>query len=62
MGIGWTELLVIILLVVLVFGARRIPEVGNNLGAGIRNFRKAMRGESEEKKSPPEDKPSETPK
>jgi len=43
--IGIPELLVIALLVVVLFGSRRIPEIGRGLGEGIRSFRDAFRGE-----------------
>lgn len=42
---GWTEILVVALLLILLFGARRIPETMRGLGEGIRGFRQAMRGE-----------------
>jgi len=38
-----TELLIILLIVVLLFGARRIPELARGLGEGIRNFRSSMK-------------------
>ncbi len=47
------ELLVILAIVFVLFGASRIPEAGKALGAGIRNFKKALAGEvdlEEEKK------------
>ena len=43
--LGFPELLVIVLLAVLLFGSRRIPEIARGLGEGIRNFRQAVRGE-----------------
>jgi sec-independent protein translocase protein TatA len=46
--IGTTELLLIGLLVVLLFGAGRIPELGKGLGLGIRRFKKAVRDEPED--------------
>ncbi len=48
-SIGWWEIIIIILIVVLIFGARKIPELGKSLGEGIRNFRKSVKGETEEK-------------
>ncbi len=42
MGIGWQEILLILLIVLLFFGARRIPEIAKGLGKGVREFRKAM--------------------
>lgn len=49
-SLGWPEILVIILLVVLLFGARKIPDIGKGIGEGIRNFKKAFRADSEEEK------------
>ena len=40
-GIGIQELLVILVIVVIIFGARKLPEVGAGLGKAIRNFRRA---------------------
>ena len=40
---GGSELILILLLVLLLFGAKRIPEVAQNLGKGIREFKKSMR-------------------
>lgn len=47
-GIGFPELLIIAGLVVLIFGARKLPQIGAGLGEGIQNFRKAMKGQGEE--------------
>jgi sec-independent protein translocase protein TatA len=41
-GIGSQELLVILLVVLLLFGGKRIPEIARSLGGGLRDFRKAM--------------------
>jgi len=43
-SIGFTELLFIFLIVVVLFGASRIPEIGRGLGSGIQNFKSAMKG------------------
>lgn len=40
-GIGMTELLIILLIVVVLFGAKRLPEIGGGIGKAIRNFKKA---------------------
>ena len=40
-GIGTHELLMIFLLIVVIFGAKRLPEIGRGLGRAIRDFRKA---------------------
>jgi len=41
-GVGTQELLVILLVVLLLFGGKRIPEVARSLGAGLRDLRRAM--------------------
>lgn len=47
----FSELIVILLIVVVLFGAAALPKIGKGLGDGIREFKKAMKGE-EEKNSP----------
>ena len=49
MGIGIPELIVIVLLIILMFGASRLPEIGRGLGKGIRNFKDATREGSEDR-------------
>lgn len=50
--VGLPELLLILLIVVIIFGARRLPELGKGLGEGIRNFKRGLGGkDSEDKKS-----------
>ncbi|GMV52908.1 MAG: twin-arginine translocase TatA/TatE family subunit [Chlorobi bacterium] len=52
-GIGAPELILIILLVVVLFGARKIPELMRGLGSGIKEFKKAASGQDEtEEKAP----------
>lgn len=58
-GIGTTELVVIFLILLLVFGARKLPEIGSGIGKGIRNFRgslKETKKEIESTKDEPEHK------
>ena len=50
---GLTELLIILVVILLVFGAKRLPEIGSSLGRGIRTFKSAVTGE-EEKEEPSE--------
>lgn len=42
MGMGAQELLLILLVVLMLFGARRLPELARGLGQGLQQFRKAM--------------------
>jgi sec-independent protein translocase protein TatA len=42
-----TEILIIILVAALIFGAGRLPQIGDALGRSIRNFKKGMKGENE---------------
>ena len=42
-GLGWTEMLLIVLVIVVMFGAKRLPEIGSGLGEAITNFKKAMK-------------------
>ena len=43
MQLGWGELVVILMLVVLIVGARRLPEIGRAAGEAIREFQRALR-------------------
>jgi sec-independent protein translocase protein TatA len=42
---GWGEMLLVAVVIILLFGARKLPELGRGLGEGIRSFRNAMKGE-----------------
>lgn len=46
-GIGIQELLVILAICVLIFGARRLPEIGSGLGRAIKNFKSGVSGQDE---------------
>ena len=47
--LGIPELLIILLVIMLIFGAKRLPEIGSSLGKGIRTFKSSVTGEDEEK-------------
>ena len=47
-GIGMPELLVILVIVLVIFGAGKLPQIGEGLGKGIRNFKKATTKEPDE--------------
>jgi len=62
-GIGAQELLLILLIILLLFGARKIPEIARGLGKSVAEFKKGAReiedeikGEEQEKSPPPEEK------
>lgn len=56
MSIGFTEVLVILLVVLVLFGGGRIGAIGKGLGEGIRNFKKGISGDDSEDE-PPKDPP-----
>lgn len=45
--IGLPELLIILVIIILIFGANRLPEIGRGIGKGIRNFKDATKEEDE---------------
>lgn len=47
-NLGVSELIIILIIVVLLFGTRKLPELGKGLGSGIRNFKSAMNGSQQE--------------
>lgn len=57
--VGPMELLLIVLIVVIIFGAKKLPELGKSLGEGIINFKKSVSKPDEEDKAADEnEKPS----
>ena len=46
-----TQLLIILLIIVLLFGAKKIPELAKGLGSGIKNFKKAVKEDEEDNPS-----------
>ncbi len=60
-GIGLPEILIFLVVVLLVFGASRVPEIGRSLGKGMREFKDAVSGR-DERPAPlpraPEDEPN----
>lgn len=51
MGLGMGELLVILLIVVLMFGGKKLPQLGASIGESIKNFKKGMKDDDTDKKS-----------
>jgi sec-independent protein translocase protein TatA len=58
--LGMGELVVILLIVVILFGASRLPQLGKGLGEGIRSFKKSFSGEDEEKPQAQNGQPTDT--
>ncbi len=44
--LGLPEMLIILAIVILIFGANRLPELGRGIGAGIKNFKSGIKDES----------------
>ena len=47
-GIGMPELIVILVIILIIFGAGKLPQIGEGIGKGIRNFRKATKDKDQE--------------
>ena len=58
-GIGMTELLILLVIVLVIFGAGKLPEIGAGMGKAIGNFRKSVREPNEIDITPSEDKEKE---
>jgi sec-independent protein translocase protein TatA len=50
-SLGPTELLLILLIVIIIFGARKLPDLGKSLGDGIKNFKKSMNTKEDDDKT-----------
>tara|TARA_R110000868_G_scaffold64597_1_gene194030 strand:+ start:16674 stop:16862 length:189 start_codon:yes stop_codon:yes gene_type:complete len=58
-GLGTTEALIVLAIIVLMFGGRKLPELGRSMGKAITNFKQGMKDEDKDKdkskSEPPED-------
>jgi sec-independent protein translocase protein TatA len=64
-NIGWPELVILLVVVLIVFGPGKLPDIGNAIGRGVKEFRKAsndlessIRGEPSKPAPPPPPEPS----
>ena len=55
-SLGGSELLIALVIILLLFGAKRIPELAKGLGSGVREFRQGTRGEDEVEKEKKDEK------
>ncbi len=55
-GLGIQELIIILVIVVLIFGAGKLPELGSGIGKGIKNFKDATKKDDDESKKIDDDK------
>jgi sec-independent protein translocase protein TatA len=53
MGIGMRELVIILVVVLLIFGTKKLSSIGSDLGAAVRGFKKAVNEGEDEQSSPP---------
>lgn len=51
-NLGFTEILILLLVLLLVFGARRIPEIGASIGQGIKEFKRSLKDVAEDDARP----------
>jgi sec-independent protein translocase protein TatA len=48
-NLGFTEIVIILLILILLFGGKKIPTIAKNIGEGIRQFRKTMNSDNDKK-------------
>ena len=51
-GIGMPELIIILVIILIIFGAGKLPEIGSGIGKAIKNFKSAAEEDEKDKKGP----------
>lgn len=51
-SLGFPELMIILVIVIVIFGATRLPQLGRGLGEGIKNFKDGVKSNSDDDKKP----------
>jgi len=59
-NLGFSEIMIILLVVLVFFGAKRMPEIGASFGKGIREFKRSFSGIADEVNNMPEDRQATT--
>lgn len=60
-NLGFTEIAILLLILVLFFGAKRIPEIGASIGKGIKEFKRGLKDEQPEPPGSPDSLPPSAP-
>jgi sec-independent protein translocase protein TatA len=60
-GLGFPELIIIMVIVLIIFGAGKLPEIGGAIGKGINSFKKSIKEPAEIDVTPKDEKPQQKP-
>jgi len=61
-GLGVSELLIILAIILIIFGAGKLPDLGDSIGRSIKNFRRAIRNDEIDVTPPPANRQDDPPK
>ncbi len=61
LGLGMGELIIILVIVLVIFGAGKLPEIGSSLGKGIKSFKEAVEGEEKKEAASSKEEDGEKP-